>query len=64
METEKYKHMAMNLVTREILCTERGCHLKRAVRTANQVNRKYGLYSSKWVFAHDGNIDRLVDKAK
>lgn len=64
MDTKKYKHMALNLVTGEILCTERGHSLKRAIRTANRVNHKYGCYSNRWVFVHDGNVDRLTDKAK
>lgn len=58
-----YKHMALNLATGEIICTERGCQLKRAVRMVNRVNARYGCFG-KWVFAHDGDVDKLVEKTK
>lgn len=62
---QAYRHMALNLDTGEILATKRGNELKRAVRKVSYLNwRYYGYYSKRWVFVHDGDEERLVDKVK
>lgn len=63
MDIKEYRHMAMNLSTGEILQTKRGCQLKRAVRRTNRFWGGYNGYSKKWVFTHDGDAGKLLEKA-
>ena len=46
------KHIAYNMVTFEVICTDRVNHLKRCVKRNNQWNLRNGYTTGYWVFAH------------
>jgi hypothetical protein len=45
-------HAAMNLITGEVLTTNRANHLKRRVAQTSRWDRAHGFASGRWVFAH------------
>ena len=58
------KHIATNLVTGEVMMTNRANHLKRWVARTERWNIAHGYGKGEWVFAHGTNAyDRLHNKA-
>lgn len=48
-----YRHCAYNIGTGEIINTERGNQLKRAVADTNRYDRHFGNVPCSWHFSHD-----------
>lgn len=49
------KHIAYNIVTGEVICTNRVNHLKKLVRKHNRWNINDGYTTGKWAFVHGPN---------
>ena len=54
------KHIAMNIITGEIMETRSGNHLKRCVAIAERYNRKYWGEKGKWIFAHGSKAEEKL----
>jgi hypothetical protein len=49
----EYRHMAINLITGEMMNAERGNHLKREVAQAERFNREVYNTKGQWRWCHD-----------